>query len=150
MRSFGTGLIACLALSGLATAQQAVATAAVNVRSGQSTSSRIINHLSAGDTVSLLSAAKKGGYYHVEERDTTKGWVYARYLRVLAGSAAAPAPAPGPAPGGATTHVGASAPGAPGSAALNGCRDHLWQHGYHPQRLLLKKEGGPVPGPILD
>src|SRR5258708_36958527 len=105
MRSFGTGLIACLALSGLATAQQAVATAAVNVRSGQSTSSRIINHPSAGDTVSLLSAAKKGGYYPVEEREPTKGWVYAPYLRVLAGSAAAPAPAPGPAPGGASAPV---------------------------------------------
>lgn len=142
MRRFGMNLVGLLAVPGLVAAQQAVATTAVNVRSGQSTSSRIITHLSAGDTVSLLSATKKGGYYHVEERDSTKGWVYARYLRLL-GDSTTPSIA-------ATTHVGASAPGTPGSGALHGCGDHLWQHVYHPQRLLVKQECVTVRGTIVD
>jgi uncharacterized protein YraI len=61
-------------------AQEAVATAGVNVRSGQSKSSSILGHLNAGDTVTLLSPTTRRSYYHVEESDGTKGWVYARYL----------------------------------------------------------------------
>jgi len=72
-------------------AQQAVATAAVNVRSGQSTSSRIINHLNAGDTVSLVSATQEGRLLPRRKKsDGTKGWVYARYLRLATGPVTPP------------------------------------------------------------
>jgi uncharacterized protein YgiM (DUF1202 family) len=64
--------------------QQAVATADVNVRSGQSMSSRILDHLQAGDTVTLVRQTKRLGYYHIQESSGLKGWVYARYLRVSA------------------------------------------------------------------
>jgi uncharacterized protein YraI len=137
--------VGLLAVPGLAVAQRAVATAAVNVRSGQSTSSRIITHLNTGDTVALLSPTKRSGYYHISEDDTT-GWVYGRYLRLL-GDSTAPVTATPTVP---TTHVGASAPGTPGSAALQGCGDHLWQHVYHPQRLLVKQACVTVRGTIVD
>jgi len=133
------------AVPGRATAHRRVATTAVHVRSGQSTSSRIITHLNGGDTVSLLSPTKRSGYYHISERDTT-GWVYGRYLRLL-GETTAPAPTT---PTVSTTHVGASAPGTPGSAALHGCGDHLWQHVYNPQRLLVKQACVTVQGTIVD
>src|SRR3954463_839815 len=68
----------------------AVATANVNVRSGQSTSSRILDQLSPGDTVRLLSTTLRRGYYHIQEPSGTKGWTYKRYLRVIV---AAPTPA---------------------------------------------------------
>jgi len=149
MRTVGLSLVGIIAVPGMIAAQQAVATAAVNVRAGQSTSSRIITHLNAGDTVSLLSATKTSGYYHIEERDSTKGWVYARYLRVITGSTTPVTPVAPTTPT-TTTHVGASAPGTPGTAALHGCGDHLWQHVYHPQRLLVKQECVTVRGTIVD
>ncbi len=72
------------ALAAPVAAQQAVATGSVNVRTGQSTSSRILDHLETGDTVTLLSPNPRAGYYHVEESGGTKGWVYVRYLEVVA------------------------------------------------------------------
>jgi uncharacterized protein YraI len=78
-------LVAALVAPSLG-AQKAVATAGVNVRSGQSKSSQILDHLATGDTVTLLSPSQRKGYYHIEESDGTKGWVYVRYLE-LVGSA---------------------------------------------------------------
>src|SRR5205823_6581155 len=66
-------------------AQQAVATTDVNVRAGQSKSSKILDRLHAGDTVALASPAKRAGYYHIQEPGGTVGWVYARYLSVISG-----------------------------------------------------------------
>src|ERR1700716_838905 len=64
-------------------AQSAVATSSVNVRSGQSTASRVLDQLIAGDTVQLVSPSLRLGYYHIQEADGTKGWVYRRFLKVL-------------------------------------------------------------------
>lgn len=86
--SFST-LLAVTALP-LGAQQQAVATATVNVRSGQSVSSRIVDHLEADDTVSLLSPTRRRGYFHIEESDGTRGWVYARYLTVIGDANVAP------------------------------------------------------------
>lgn len=83
--------------------QQAVATSDVKVRSGQSRTSEIVDTLRAGDTVDLLSPAKRKGYYHVQERDGTQGWVYGRYLSVV--SAGTPEPNPNPKPASGDTTV---------------------------------------------
>lgn len=74
----------------------AVATQDVNVRSGQSKSSRRLAVLNEGDTVALVTSGLRRGYYHVRLGDGTRGWVYSRYLRVVSGTVA-PAPA-APAP----------------------------------------------------
>jgi hypothetical protein len=81
-----------------ANAQDAVATASVNVRSGQSKSSRIVDRLNAGDTVTLVSPTLRRRYYHIAESNGTRGWVYSHYLAVVVTPAAGPAVAPSPAP----------------------------------------------------
>jgi uncharacterized protein YraI len=78
-------------------AQEAVARSAVNIRSGQSTGSSILDHLNAGDTVTLLSPSMRKSYYHVEAQGGTRGWVYSRYLELLGDStpvATGPTPRP--------------------------------------------------------
>lgn len=90
--SLGAALLASSisALLAQTSAGQAVATGGVNVRSGQSKSSKILDHLEEGDTVSLLSSSPTKGYYHVEEANGTKGWVYVRYLNVVTSSPVIP------------------------------------------------------------
>jgi uncharacterized protein YraI len=103
-----------LLLSGAAVAlgQSAVATAGVNVRSGQSKSSRIVDHLDEGDTVQLLSTTKRLGYYHIMLSDSTKGWVYGRYLQLVDSTGVATRQPPRVTPTGvstSTTNGGAAA-----------------------------------------
>jgi uncharacterized protein YgiM (DUF1202 family) len=62
-----------------ARAISAVATANINVRTGQSKPSRILDELGPGDTVTLLSPTLRRGYYHIMERSGIKGWTYKRY-----------------------------------------------------------------------
>ena len=88
-------LLACCPLVLTAQDQRAVATGDVNVRSGQSMASRILNELSTGDTVTLLSPTLRRGYYHIREDDGTRGWVYRRYIKLIA---ATPEPTPEPTP----------------------------------------------------
>jgi uncharacterized protein YraI len=99
--------IACSTLCFVAVAahaQSAVATSSVNVRAGQTKASRVRDHLSAGDTVQLLSPSLRRGYYHVEEANGTTGWVYRRFLTILEEPSVAPVPSPVPSPS-ATTGV---------------------------------------------
>jgi hypothetical protein len=89
MRTVVAGLMLMLVAHGLR-AQDAVATRAVNVRSGQSTSSQILGHLDKDEHVTLLSPRATQGYYHVHAQGGTEGWVYKTFLQV----ASEPAPAP--------------------------------------------------------
>lgn len=70
-------------------AQQATATRGTNVRPTASTDQQPVAHLSAGDTVTLLSPTKKNGYLHVQTAAGKKGWAWAKNLTVGGG----PAPA---------------------------------------------------------
>ena len=110
-------------------AQEAVATASVNVRSGQSKSSRILDHLNAGDTVALVSPTLRRSYYHIEESDGTRGWVYSRYLTLVGGPAAAPAPTTTPPP-------------PPPSGAVAASVDPNWGKGT-PQVAVFHRPGAP-------
>jgi uncharacterized protein YraI len=71
--------------------QSAVASTGLNVRSGQSTKSDVRATIEAGDTVDLVSAAKRSGYYHVRTRGSTPttGWAWAARLQLVEGTAAA-------------------------------------------------------------
>ena len=71
--------IVCLFCSP-AFAQQATATRGTNVRPSASADQQPVAHLSAGDTVTLLSTTKKNGYFHVETADGKKGWAWAKNL----------------------------------------------------------------------
>jgi hypothetical protein len=57
-----------------------------NLRKSASSSSAVVELLSAGDEVTLVSNHKQSGYYHVEAKDGEKGWVLARNLSVSAPS----------------------------------------------------------------
>src|SRR5215469_12432650 len=68
--------------------QAAVASTGLNVRSGQSTKTDVLAKLEAGDTVDLVSAAKRSGYYHVRTRGDSSitGWAWAERLQLVEGS----------------------------------------------------------------
>jgi hypothetical protein len=91
-----------------------------------------------------LSSARRNGYYHVETSDSTKGWVLAPNVRIDTTIVANPQP----------DSVGLSSvtigPPNPGSNSLAGCGDALWQHVYHPYRLLVMNECVTVSGTIVD
>ncbi len=53
-----------------------------NLRKSPSTSSAIIEELSAGTQVTLLSKRKRAGYYHVQPEDGAAGWAWARNITV--------------------------------------------------------------------
>ncbi|MFL6437698.1 MAG: SH3 domain-containing protein [Terriglobales bacterium] len=56
-----------------------------NLRRAPNTSSAILENLNTGDSVSLVSSAKRLGYYHVRAQDGTAGWVWSKNLNVVAG-----------------------------------------------------------------
>ena len=80
-------LTICLAAAVPSPAQRAVAKSGLNVRSGQSTSSAVVDHLAAGDTVSLVSAKPRSGYLHITTSSGTTGWAWAVRLDILGGAA---------------------------------------------------------------
>src|SRR5438445_13257738 len=57
-----------------------------NLRNSASSSGAVVELLSAGDQVALVSNHKRSGYYHVEAKDGERGWVLARNLSVSAPS----------------------------------------------------------------
>jgi len=72
-----------LVCASTAMSQRAVATSDLNVRTGQSTASRIVGHLQIGDTVSLVSSSPRKGYYHILTNGGTKGWAWTLRLQVV-------------------------------------------------------------------
>ncbi|HEX7940085.1 MAG TPA: SH3 domain-containing protein [Gemmatimonadaceae bacterium] len=119
--------------------QSALATAGVNVRSGRSQASPVLKHLAPGDSVTLVSATKRDGYYHVR-LGTVQGWAYARYIVILSDTVAGAAPL-----------VGTEEPnGTLGSASTVGCGDGRWKHVYNPQRLAVRRQCVTVSGIIVD
>ena len=53
-----------------------------NLRKLASTSSAIIEELSAGTQVTLISERKRAGYYHLQAEDGAAGWAWARNITV--------------------------------------------------------------------
>lgn len=68
-----------------------------NLRAAANTSSTIVEKLSPGTLVTLLSIGKTGGFYHVETGAGTKGWIYSTLLHFdeVDEDPATPPPAPG-------------------------------------------------------
>src|ERR1035441_6999257 len=53
-----------------------------NLRKSASTSSAIIELLSTGTQVTLISNKPQSGYYHVQAADDAKGWVWAKNVSI--------------------------------------------------------------------
>jgi Bacterial SH3 domain len=127
--------------SATALGQVAVTTRQTNLRRDPSSRNAPIQLLDANERLSLLSSRRRNGFYQVQTSDSTIGWVWARNVRIDTESSKPNILPP------TTVAVG---PGTPGSPTLNGCGDGLWQHVYHPARLLVINECVSVRGTIVD
>src|SRR5215469_8941230 len=90
-RSLMAVVLVCL-LSLVTVAQQATVRRGTNLRGDPSTDNAPVGHLSAGETVQLVSVDTTNGYYHVQAADGTDGWAWSHNLTVQ------PAPNPNPNP----------------------------------------------------
>ena len=111
-------------------AQQGTTTRNVILRRDPTTSSPALAHLAQGARVTLVDATADAGFLHVKTEDDQVGWVFAKYINV----SAAPTP---------TAADVAAATGAQ-------CDANLWNHVYHPQRLIVQKQCTEVTGTIVD
>ncbi len=84
MKTFPLGAVALL-IGSAVSAQQVVATSPLNIRSGQSASSKVRGHLGQGDTAILESPNPRSGYYHVRSADGVVGWAWAARLQPITG-----------------------------------------------------------------
>ncbi len=122
-------------LSGfLLMAQQAVVTRATILREEPGATSAAEAHLQPGDKLTLLDLTPEHGYYQVKTQDGTDGWAFSKSLKIMASpSSSQPALDPEAVP-----------------IAQESCDDTLWQHVYHPTRLIVKQQCITVTGTIVD
>ena len=132
--------------SAAAVSQTAVTTRSTNLRRDPSTRHARIRLLPANEQLILLSSKRRNTYYHIETRDRVQGWVLARNVRIDTTTSAPPPPDRSALALNPIT-IG---PQVPGSAAMAGCGDGLWQHVYHPYRLLVMNECVTVSGIVAD
>ena len=118
----------------LAMSQEATTNRNANLRRDPSTGSPIVIRLHQGARLTLVDASEDSGFYHVRTEDDQVGWVYARLLTIST------APEAGPAEPTATT--------APAGAPA--CDSSLWNHVYHPTRLIVKSACVTVTGTLVD
>src|SRR5438034_2489280 len=100
MKRFLHFLVLCLLWTSHATAQTAVVKRNVNLRSDASSDSDIVELLKPGAQLLLVEPDQINRFYHVTTDDGEDGWVWARNIKVLAGTAP---PTPHPNPPGPTT-----------------------------------------------
>ena len=117
-------------LAAVALAQEATANRNANLRRDPTTASPAITVLKKGARLTLVDATEDSGFYHVRTENDEVGWVYAQLLTISAApSVVSPAAA---------------------SAAGAGCDAALWNHVYHPTRLIVKNGCVTVTGTIVD
>ena len=88
------GLLAVLLLiAATGAAQEVVVTHNVNLRNDPSTTHKAIRLLAPPDILELLEADQTNGYYHVRTVDDDEGWVYGKYVRLMATEETEPASA---------------------------------------------------------
>jgi hypothetical protein len=107
-------------------AQTATTNRNVVLRRDPSTTSPALAHLTQGVRLTLVDAVPDSGFYHVRTEDEQVGWVWSKFVTVLQ------SPAPPPTP-----------------PAAN-CDPSLWDHVYHPLRLIVKQQCISVTGTIVD
>jgi hypothetical protein len=105
-------------------AQQATVNRKVNLRRDPSTSSPILGVLAKGSRLDLVEETAHSGFYHVRTEDDEVGWVSTKYVTVSSTPAIPPMAAP--------------------------CDSTLWNHVYHPSRLIVKQPCIEVTGTIVD
>ena len=132
-------LATLLALAWVNAAAQTVTVARnVNLRPDPSNEYPPIRLLTPAEPpLTLVDAAPESGYYRVATSTGDTGYVWSRYVRINTSLGTAPT----------TIQPGA---GVPASPSMVGCGDSLWQHVYHPERLLVLQDCATVTGTIVD
>lgn len=119
-------------------AQEAATNRNANLRRDPSTGSPVITVLHKGARLTLVDAAADGGFYHVRTENDQVGWVFAKLLTL--------SPSRTPVP----TEPAAGIPTGGETAAAGGCDSTLWNHVYHPARLIVKTACVAVTGTLVD
>jgi uncharacterized protein YraI len=114
-------------------AQLATVNRNVTLRRDPSTTSAALEHLPKGTRVMLVDASPDSGFYHVRTEDDQVGWVWSTAVSV---SPVSPTPTP-------TTPV------TPQPVSTQ-CDASLWNHVYHPHRLMVNQQCISVTGTIVD
>lgn len=129
-------LVALACWTTAASAQTVTVVHNVNLRPDPSIEYPAIRLLTPSEPpLTLLEATPESGYYHVRTGAGEEGYVWGAEVRVSVTSLAAPL---------------SSGTGVPGSSNMVGCGDSLWQHVYHPSRLLVQQDCVTVTGVIVD
>lgn len=82
-------MLSTLAFPRMARGQsEAVTTVSLSLRARPSAKSHRIATLDAGDTVQLLAAQKRNGYYRIVSPESDTGWVISRSVRLLSANSA--------------------------------------------------------------
>lgn len=120
----------------IAPAQQAITSRNVILRRDPSTGSPALEHLTKGVRVTLVEPSPDSGFYHVRTEDDQIGWLSSKYVTVAAASPAAP--------------TNPTTPTTGGGQPVDTCDPSLWNHVYHPNRLIVKQQCIAVTGIIVD
>lgn len=115
-------------------AQQAVVRRSAVLRVEPGATSAVEAHLQVGDKITLLDPTPEHGYYQVKTQDGKDGWVFSKSIKILAS------------PSSSEPAIDPEATGVP----QGNCDDTLWQHVYHPTRLVVKQQCLTVTGTIVD
>jgi SH3 domain-containing protein len=115
-------------------AQQATLKRNSILRSDSSTSSQALEHLKAGARVTIEGAAPKNGYYRAKADDGQEGWVWGKNISL----------------GSVANNPTQPASNSPSSGNSDQCDESLWDHVYHPQRLIVQQKCIAVTGTIVD
>jgi uncharacterized protein YraI len=119
-----------------ALAQEAATNRNSNLRRDPSTASPALAVLHQGARLTLVDATADSGFYHVRTEDDLVGWVSKKLITVSAAPAVPPAEP--------------TATSTPGGAPASACDSTLWNHVYHPMRLIVKGACVTVTGTIVD
>ena len=118
---------------GAAFAQRAKTTRTAVLRRDPDAHAKVLAHLEDGERLMLVDASPDEGFYHVRTEEDDVGWVAVKSVTVEPAAAAARA---------RMAHAVA-----PGGEACDGS---LWDHVYHPARLLVRRQCISVTGTIVD
>lgn len=120
-------------------AQTATTNRNVILRRDPSTASVALAHLSQGARLTLVDEAPDSGFYHVRTEDDQVGWVWSKYVTLAAPPTPPSVPTPTP-----------PTPPSPPQPPETQCDSNLWNHVYHPLRLIVKQQCISVTGTIVD
>jgi hypothetical protein len=142
-----TTVVVLLVGASITGAQTVTLTRSVNLRPEQSKAYPPIRLLTLSEPpLALLEPYPLDGYYRVKTQAGEDGYVWSRSVRV----SVTPVDEVPLVPPGVPAATITLASGVPGGPSMKGCGDNLWNHVYHPTRLIVRNDCVTVTGTIVD